>query len=274
MKKGLYLYCVRKKNPAAVKAVKTIDKGEVYTVSYKELEAVVSPVDLKEFSSEEIQKKAQGDVNWIKGKAQIHEHVIEQAMGVVPIPTSSEVGKGKIIPVIPMKFGIIFKTKQSLEKMLKKNYAKFKASLENLVGKQEWGMKVYLNEDVFEKTIHDRQPKPIQDRKKLPRGMDFFAKKKMEEAIAKEKDRKLKRVIQEIFGNLQKLAVEASQGKNLDKAITGRKELMVLNANLLLKEEKVGKFQKEVNGLKTRYQNQGLIIQESGPWPPYNFVEI
>jgi len=124
-RQGLYLYCVRKKNSALIKTVKTIDEGEVFTLPYEELEAVVSEVDLGKFSSEEIQKKAQEDVNWIKEKAQIHEQVIEQAMTVGV----------KIIPVIPMKFGTIFKTKKSLEEMIGKHYAKFKASLGNLSGK-------------------------------------------------------------------------------------------------------------------------------------------
>jgi len=264
---AIYLYCLRKKKTAFIKAVKTIDKGKAYTVPYKELEAVVSEVNLKKFSSEEIQKKAQEDVNWIKEKAQIHEHVIEQAMGL----------RGKIVPVIPMKFGTIFKTKQSLEGIFEKNYLKFRKLLEGLEGKQEWGVKIYLNEKVFEKKLAEKSEAVAQKKKEiasLPKGMDFFVKKQMEEVIKKEKNRELEGVLKEIFENLQKLAVKANQGKNLDKALTGKKEPMVLNLNLLIKEEKVVEFQKEVNRLETRYQNQGLIIQESGPWPPYNFVKI
>jgi len=281
-RQGFYLYCLRKKNPVLVKAVKTIDmdstsspqEGEVFTLAYEGLEAVVSEVSLGKFSSEKIQKKAEEDVNWIKGKAQIHEHVIEQAMGAGV----------KIVPVIPMKFGTIFKTKKNLEEMLKKNCAKFKKVLKNLEGKQEWGVKVYLNEEVFEKHLGEGSEAVVRKEKEiasLPKGMDFFAKKQIEEIIKKEKNREIEGVFKEIFENLQKLSVEASQGKNLDKALTGKEEQMVLNLNLLIKEEKVEEFQKEVKGLKTRYQNpaqrgqnQGLIIQESGPWPPYNFVEI
>lgn len=255
-----YLYCLRKKNPTPIKAVKTINKGEVYSISHHEIEAVVSEVNLEEFGSEEIQKKAQEDVNWIKEKAQIHEHVIEQAMG----------SGGKILPVIPMKFGTIFKTKQSLEKILEKNYLKFKKLLEDLKRKQEWGVKIYLAEKVF--TKHLRTPR--KELKTLPKGMEFFVKKQMEEVIKKEKNRRLKKIVQQVFANLQKLAVDSSQGKNLDKAITGKEEAMVLNASFLVKEEKVREFQNQVKGLKVKYQRLGLIVQESGPWPPYNFVKI
>lgn len=92
--------------------------------------------------------------------------------------------------------------------------------------------------------------------------------------MKKEKNRKLEKLVGETFENLQKLAVDSSQGKNLDKALTGKEEPMVLNASFLVKEEKVREFQNQVRGLKAEYQRLGLIIQESGPWPPYNFAKI
>lgn len=114
----------------------------------------------------------------------------------------------------------------------------------------------------------------MKELKTLPKGMEFFVKKQMEEVIKKEKNRRLEKIVQQVFANLQKLAVDSSQGKNLDKAITGKEEAMVLNASFLVKEEKVREFQNQVKGLKVKYQRLGLIIQESGPWPPYNFVKI
>lgn len=266
---GFYLYCLRKPS-VSIKAVKTIDKGGVYTLPYKELEAVVSEVDLEKFSSEEIQKKAQEDLNWIKEKAQIHEHVIEQAMN---LPTQAGLGQ-KIIPVIPMKFGTIFKTKKDIKKILKKNYLEFKKTLEKLEGKQEWGLKIYLEEEVFAKKLEKSEAilKKEKEISSMPSGMDFFAKKQINKAIDGIKNIKLEKITKSIFKHLGKLAWEKNKGKNLAKEITGRAEPMVLNANFFIKEEKVQEFQKEADGLKTKYKNSGLIIQESGPWPPYNFV--
>lgn len=274
MKKGLYLYCVRKRNTSPVKAVKTIGQGGVCTLPFEELEAVVSGVDLEKFSSGEIQKKAQEDLSWIKEKAQVHEHVIERAMEVGGPPTPRLRRVKKIIPVLPMKFGTIFKSKQGLEEMLRKNSLQFRKALEKLEGKQEWGIKVYLDEEIFEKQLKKSEVVLKKEREiaSLPKGTDFFARKRIDEVIKKEKDEELGKVIEEVFEDLEKLAAKASQGKNLDKAITGREEPMVLNANFLIKEEKVGEFQKEVGELKTKYEDLGLVIQESGPWPPYNFV--
>jgi len=57
---GLYLYCIREKTENAQSfSPKGIDeKGEVFTLTHGELEAVVSKISLEEFGSSEIQKKA------------------------------------------------------------------------------------------------------------------------------------------------------------------------------------------------------------------------
>lgn len=80
-------------------------------------------------------KKAQEDIAWIKEKAQNHEKVIEEAMGMGS--------------VIPMQFGVIFKTKENLEETLSKHFDQFKQSLEKLTGKQEWGLKVFFKKETF-----------------------------------------------------------------------------------------------------------------------------
>ena len=78
---GLYLYCLREKSESSqILSVKGIDgKEEVFIIPYQGLEAVVSKVSLEEFASEEIKRKAQEDLSWIKEKAVIHEKVVEEA---------------------------------------------------------------------------------------------------------------------------------------------------------------------------------------------------
>ena len=122
MDKGFYLYCIIKESDHEF-STEGIGGGKVWTMPYQDLKAVVSEVSLDEFSSEEIQKKSQEDINWIKEKAQNHQKAIEGAMASGP--------------VIPMQFGVIFKTKEKLEETLAKHYEQFKQSLEKLAGKQE-----------------------------------------------------------------------------------------------------------------------------------------
>lgn len=57
MEKGFYLYCI-KENTGSKFSTEGIGGGQVYTIAYQDLEAVVSDVSLDEFGSEEIQKKS------------------------------------------------------------------------------------------------------------------------------------------------------------------------------------------------------------------------
>jgi len=263
--KGLYLYCIRAKNGFKF-STKGIDGSEIFTISYQDLEAVVSEVSLEEFGSEEIQKKAQEDVNWIKEKAQIHEEVIEQAMGK---------GNSQLVSVIPMQFGVIFKTKEKLEETLGNRYEELKKSLENLKGKQEWGVKVYLKENIFRKTIEEKNEQVLAKKKEIesmPKGMAFFAQKQIDEVVGQEKDKELDRITEEIFENLGQLAFSKNKSKLLEKDFTGMTEKMILNAFYLIEESKLDSFQKKVEELKEQYNSLGFGVEVAGPWPSYHFA--
>ena len=144
---GLYLYCIREKTDTHCFSAKGIDeKGEVFIIPFRKLEAVVSKVSLEEFASEEIQKKAQEDLNWIKEKGIAHEKVIEEAMRK----------DDKVLSLIPMRFGAIFKEKERLEETLNKDYPGIREVLDRIRGKQEWSVKVYLKDrQKFEQVIKE-----------------------------------------------------------------------------------------------------------------------
>jgi hypothetical protein len=268
MMEGLYLYCIREKTEGAPAiSTKGIDgKGEVFVSPFQELEAVVSRVSVEEFASEEIQKKAQEDLNWIKEKAVIHEKVIKEAMR-----------KGdEFISLIPMKFGTVFKEERNLEEALNKHYEQFKATLEKLKGKLEWSLKVYITDKKrFEQAIKE-ESELIKEKEKeiasLPEGMAFFMEEELKEVISREVKKKLNNIGDLIFEGLKKQAADAIRCKILERELTGRPEPMILNAAYLILEEKIKDFKKEAEGLNQRVQAKGLSVECSGPWPAYNFI--
>lgn len=263
--KGFYLYCVRKKTNSEFSAP-AIDGGKIWFLSYQDLEAVASEVSLEKFGAEEIQKKAQEDLNWIKEKAQAHEIVIEKAMAKE---------NRKVIPVIPMKFGTIFKTQEKLEQTLRKYYSQFKEKLENLIGKQEWAVKVYLNHKTFKEEIKKISP-VVQEKEKeiaqLPEGMAYFMQKQIDEAVAKEVDNTLQNYIENFFGTLERCTIAGTKGKILEKELTGKSLPMILNAIFLVSEQRLEDFIQQVKRLNQEYRPRGFNFEYSGPWPPYNFI--
>jgi len=266
--KGSYLYCIREKPEGnSLFSTKGIDgKGAVSTLSYHQLEAVVSKVPLEEFASEKIQKKAQEDLNWIKEKAIVHEKVIEEAMRQ----------KDRLLSLIPMRFGTIFKEERRVKETLHKDYAKIKEILNRIQGKQEWSVKVYLkNKKKFEQVIKEKNEAIKRKQKEitsLSEGMAFFVEEELKETISKEMDKELNKFVKAFFESFKKHAVASVKGKILSKDLTGRPEPMVLNAIYLIAEEKIGDFKKEAEELNRKMLAEGFYLEYGGPWPPYNFV--
>jgi len=265
---GLYLYCIKEKTEEhPTFSIKGIDgKGEIFTLTHHELEAVVSKVSLEEFVTSEIQKRSQDDLGWIKEKALAHEKVIEEAMR----------NKDNVLSVIPMRFGTIFKEQTSLEETLNENYAKMKEVLDKIRGKQEWSLKVYLKDKrKFEQVIKEKN-EAIKEKEReiadLPEGMAFFMEEELKEVISDELDKELDNIAEGLFENIKKHAIASVKSKILEKELIGRQEPMVLNAAYLISEEKIEDFKKETQRLNQEIQANGFYLEYSGPWPAYNFT--
>jgi len=264
----IYVYCIKEKTKEHPSfSIKGIDgRGEVFTLTHRELEAIVSKVSLEEFGSGEIQKKSQEDLGWIKEKAVAHEKVIEEAMR----------NNNKILSVIPMRFGTIFKEEASLRETLSKDYPKIKEVLERIHDKQEWSVKAYLKDKKkLEQVIREKNEAIIEKEREiasLPEGMAFFMEEELKEAISEELDKELNDIIDGLLEKLNKQSIGSVKNKILGKELTVRQEPMVLNAAYLIPEEKIEDFKKEAQRLNQEIQKNGFYLEYSGPWPAYNFT--
>lgn len=122
---GKYVYCVI---PHSGKSINFGNKGvgnsgEVYTIPYKDISAVVSDTPLTEYQPTEENIK-------------IHNEIVNLVM--------------KEHSVIPMAFGMVFKDKEVLLSVLEKSYDAIKKSLELFDNKVELGVKIVLNKELME----------------------------------------------------------------------------------------------------------------------------
>ena len=269
--KGFYLYgiCPALKLERS-RDIETDIKGiddvrKVFFAPYNDIAAVVSEVSLEEFDSEEIQRKAKEDLQWIKDKASRHDEVIKAAIKI----------NGDSLAIIPMKFGTIFKTKEGLSGSLRKNYLKFRKFLEVLEGKEEWPMKVYLKARLLENEVK-KTSAVIKEKSKelcsLPAGRTYFLEKEIDELAATEARKSISGYISVFLEKIKPLAEEVKENKILEKEITQKREPMIFNGAFLVKKEKVDEFQKEIQKLRAEYEKIGFTFESSGPWSPYNFV--
>ncbi|MBA4391533.1 MAG: hypothetical protein C0399_11445 [Syntrophus sp. (in: bacteria)] len=265
---GLYLYCIREKTEdASGFSTRGIDgKREVFTIIHQELEAVVSRVSLSKFTSDEIQKKALEDLNWIKEKAVVHENVIEEAAR----------GTDGLMNVIPMRFGIIFKNKTGLMETLDRDNAKMKRLLNEIRGKQEWGVKIYLmDSERFELMVKEKNEDirlKEQETALMPEGMAYFMEEELEEIVHREVNKELDVMLDNLFEKLTEKTAESVKTKILDQEMTGTTEKMVFNAAFLVHGDRIDSFKKTLENTDKEMRIKGLRLEYSGPWPPFNFT--
>jgi len=256
----VYLYCVLDKEPN-LKEIEGSENG-LYFVCHNGLYAVAGKVEHLEFGEEGL-KKNMADFQWVKTKASMHERIIEQVMTGAP--------------VIPFKFGTLFNTEGSLKTMLEQYGEEFKAILRKLANKQEWGLKIYCNSEKLKTSLSNDEAEILEIENEIKSssvGKGYFLKKKKEELIEKTLNERINECGQESFELLKELSFEARINKLLPKQVTERKEDMVLNSAFLVSKDEVNNFLNMIDTLKMHYENNGLLMDCTGPWPPYNFCGL
>ncbi len=264
---GLYLYCVRgeTRNPLPFHERGIDGRSEVFTVAHRALEAVVSDVSLREFTSEEIQRRAGEDPGWIKERAVIHERVIENAMRGVDEPVS----------VIPMRFGVIFKTMANLKARLDKDYCRMKTVLAKIDGKEEWSVKAYMKDkERFDAVARARNPGITAKERQiasLPEGVAYFMEEELKEVVDDAIENELAAILEGSFERLSGEATESVKTRVLEKEVTGRTEQMVFNSAFLVRQDKADRFHHTLGMIAGEFEAKGLCVELTGPWPAFNF---
>ncbi len=262
---GLYAYGLVDKNPEPLDIVGIDKKGHVYPVQGKDSCVMVSEIDVAIFQNQV--KKLASELTGSAGTAQSStEELLQAHEDVVDILMKSST-------VVPFQFGTILKDEQAALKMLQEYGEKFKSLLSKFVGRAEWGMKVYADQQEFIKYIVQAEPE-LQNlaREGVSRGVAYLLERKMEEELKDNVLTRLAEVSEAIFHKLGKVAYEGKLNKTLPQKLTGKKKEMILNTVYLVEREKVATFCQQGKRLMEQYSVMGLDLEVSGPWPPYSFT--
>ncbi len=267
--KGFYIYCIRWGIDSAAETSFRVSSGvefggKISAVPFKDIEAVVSDINLSQFNEKKIENKLQEDQKWTEKNIRCHHDVIAKVY--------------EASTVIPMKFGTIFKTKKSLETMLKKHYRKFKRLLADIGGKQEWGVKIYLEYEKFVEFLkkENEEVKKLEEEKStMPEGMQWYADKKIDELIAEESEEEIEKQLERIAKKLEDCCEQIALCDLLPKEVTtGMNKDNVFNAACLVDNNKLEDFKRLLQELEKEYSQIGGVLIATGPWPPYNFVQL
>ncbi|WP_347548455.1 GvpL/GvpF family gas vesicle protein [Pseudalkalibacillus hwajinpoensis] len=260
----IYLYGLVPSNEAnntSLPSTKGFDgEREIYTLSINEVTAIVCQLDSDHYSEETISDKINNDMEWLQEKAFHHHETVQQL--------------AQMYTIVPLKFCTLYKNQESLQHTIERNTEKLNETFKLLDGNEEWNLKIYCDDELVKKQVSESNASieaKRQEISELPRGRQFFEKKKIDELINQELENEKNRFCEEIHEKLKKISLFGSIKKNWSKDVTGRKEKMAWNSVFLIPSANVEEFIEEIKLDEEIYGQTGWSFEVSGPWPPYHF---
>ena len=261
---GVYLYCLARPECLASnffspseQQMAGVDVQFPVTAMHLDkigLVAVISQVILSDFSDSNLQ-----DLNWLGPRARTHESVVQEVM--------------QLSPVLPVKFGTIYRSNSGLADFINHNGALILQALHQVHGKAEWSVKAYIDEARVRVFVTETNPEiqQLTARLSVSPGLRYMQQKQVDLRV----ETALGGWASEVAGKIEEIlapnAVGISTLKLHSCAMSGRSERMIYNGGFLLDNSNIDSFENVIQQFQSRYESSGLILELRGPWPPYHF---
>ena len=240
--RGRYVYCIiRATQPLKFGPIGMDEQSpEVYTINFRDMAAVVSDVPIAPLDS-------------TRENVLAHERVNETVM--------------RDHTVIPMSFGTIFKTREDILELLRSAYDAFADVLAKMQDKLEFGLKVLWDRDEIVRAIEqeDEDIHRLKSEISSQKGSTYFARMQYGRLIDAALQQRSERYVAEFLQRLRDVSVAS----RVNRAIGDK---MIMNAAFLVQREHEPAFDRRIKEIASRYDK--LTFKYTGPWPPYNFVNI
>jgi hypothetical protein len=242
MRTGKYVYCIiQSTDPDSFGSIGMgVEPGEVYTIGYKDIAAVVSdsPIEVYDPTRENV-----------LAHERVNEHVMHEHT------------------VIPMSFGTVFKTADDIVELLRSAYGAFRDVLQKMENKLEFGLKVLWNPEEIIRDVEkeDESLRLLREEILKERGSTYFARMQYGRMVDSMLQERSEFFVGEIFGSLRAVSIASRANKPIG-------ERMIMNAAFLVSRDQEVEFDTKVKAIGSSFPQ--LTFKYTGPWPPYNFINI
>ena len=239
---GKYVYCIiNSERPLTFGRLGIgVEPAETFTVHYKDIAAVVSntPMVVQDPTRENVLA---------------HQRVNETVM--------------QHHTVIPMSFGSVFKTEDDIVELLRSAYDAFTEVLQKMQDKFEFGLKVLWDRDQIVREIEedDEDIRRLKGEISNQTGSTYFARMQYGRLIDAALQARSERYVADVFRALHDVSVASRSNKPIG-------DRMIMNAAFLVARSKEPAFDARVKEIGRQFEK--LTFKYTGPWPPYNFVNI
>jgi hypothetical protein len=221
-----------------------ISGADLHQVSFDEITAVVSDIDRRSLVADSANAIA---------FAGVIENLAQQ------------------FTLLPMRFGSIMDSAESITQMLKRNFTEIQQNLSKVENRTEFGLKVFCDSEKLKAILIEKSASEV-----LP---DFQPDSEPNISVFREyvnKKLQAHRLEELLLGHVDSVIEVITEQLNLLNARCKFKkmlsEALIIDAVFLLELEQKDHLVHKIKALQTQYPGLNFIL--TGPWPPYNFVEI
>jgi hypothetical protein len=245
---AIYLYGFTLSEVIEPKVLGVDNSHAVSTHRYADLNAIISPVALADFTGEVGEDNLQ-NVAWLTPRACRHALVIDKTMlsgSVYPVP-----------------FGTLFSNLQALEQEMQRRTTEVTTVLKHITGCEEWAVEASLER---KQAVDALFSQGLQSgRFVLPDsvGRRHLEEQKLRRTLNNELNAWLVDCLSTLQSELMALAYDFRERR--------LSEEKVLHWAFLLPVEQVSAFQAQVADLTECYASYGFNFRVTGPWAAYSF---
>ena len=238
-----------------------VDPGTaVNLVSEGRIAAVTSDVPADEFSGEELARKL-NEIRSLEAIARAHARVLDR---LVARET-----------VLPARLATLYRSEDDVRRLITDQEAVFTRAFGRLHGVREWGVKMFVERERLLQWIEaasadgaEASPGAV-----VSGGAAYLAERQRRQALEQRyRDEVLARA-EEVHETLGGLATEGRLVMT-HAALPGEEAReLALNAAYLVPREREDELRALIAGFAGRFDERGVVVTATGPWPPYNFLE-
>ena len=242
--------------------VRGIDDAPVTVLAAGELRAYCSPVRSTDWEEAALDANVR-NMDWLAPHATRHQQVLAALHTASP-------------SMLPLPFATLYRHPEAIRELLQVRQSELVAALRRLQGTEEWALKVFQDQGIFDEHLEGLSRPLAEARETLKHaspGKAYLMRKQLDALRKEEAARVTGLVTREIEArivpyvhDLRREPVTASAG------VTVQTERLVLKLALLLDRSQRQALHTQLAGTVAEYEVLGYRFELTGPWPPYSFT--
>lgn len=243
----VWVYAVQDAGAGDAPAVSGVDGERPRLAGADELGAVVGTVADEGFGEAAL-AAAMDDLGRIEMLVRAHHRVVAAA--------------AQDRTVAPVRLATVFRDDEAVVAMLHERREEFRAVLDRIRGRREWGVKVYV--DGADATGGAAAPETSPGDRP---GTSYLLRRKADRDRGAQARAGARAVADQVARTAAACAADVRRFAPQDARLSGRTQEMVLNATFLVDRAREQEFRDAVSGAAA-----GAVVEVTGPWPPFSFA--